>query len=854
MGDDHGVSKMLDQSTRPVLQRYGLATLVSVVAFSVAVLIHTWVEANFFPLFLVAVTVSVWYGGLGPGLWSILVTVVSTFCLFFFFLDPHYVLDLREVLGRLSLFVPAALLIGWLMAAHKRTEKALKEERDFVSAVLQTAGSLVVVTDTQGRLVRFNRACEETTGYSFDEVRGRSVWELFLLPEEVEPVKAVLAALAAGQLRNEYENVWKTRDGRRRLIAWSNTAIRGSGGSVEYVISTGTDITERKQAEIERAQLIHEQAARAAAERITDRVRRLQVITDAALAHLSSDDLPRELLDRICDVLAIDTAAILVLAPEGDALVVRATRGLAAELEPGSRIPVGPVAARSRPADCGAANIEGLDNADGLSSMFRVKGVQASLGVSLVIEGRLIGAIYVGTLLPRHFTQEDNQLLQLVADRVALAIDRAHLYEAERTARAEAEAAQRTLAFVAEAGTVLAGSLDYEATLQSVVQLAVPVVADWCAVDLIEEDGSLRRAALAHADPAKLELARRLQPGFPFDPGAPYSRAKVLRSGQSELISTIPDTLLASSSSDDAAQRELLRSLQPGSIIIVPLAARGHILGTMAYGVAESARRYGPADVVLSEEIARRAALAIDNAGLYHEAQEAVHARDIFLSIASHELKTPLATVKGYAELLLCRQSAEASTNERDRRALQTIYEQAVRLHKLIELLLNVSGVQTGQLSIESRPVDLGALARRLVERMRPTLVQHTLELTSSEEPLVVAGDEFRLEQVLQNLIDNAIKYSPRGGPVSVRLERRGGQIAIDVCDRGLGIPAEALPELFKRFYRVNRSEGQQISGMGLGLYVTKEVISLHGGTITVESEEGKGSIFTVRLPACAEE
>ncbi|HBY95137.1 MAG TPA: hypothetical protein DEP84_14460, partial [Chloroflexi bacterium] len=283
----------------------------------------------------------------------------------------------------------------------------------------------------------------------------------------------------------------------------------------------------------------------------------------------------------------------------------------------------------------------------------------------------------------------------------------------------------------------------------------------------------------------------------------------------------------------------------------IPLKVEGRTVGAMGLSFV-TARDFSADDCDLMLTLGRQCAQALERARLYGEAREAIRARDVFLSLASHELKTPLATLQGHAELLLRRVRGEASGDERLYRSARSIYEQAVRLHRLIDLLLDFSHLQTGQLRIEHKPVDLCTLARRLIEILEPTLKQHRLDLYCPDEPLLVEGDEVRLTEVLQNLINNAIKYSPAGGPVTVRLERQDEQARLIVADQGFGVPAEALGQIFGRFYRAPNVDPQQISGLGLGLAVVKEVVILHGGTIEVESKEGGGSTFTVVLPLLA--
>ncbi len=257
---------------------------------------------------------------------------------------------------------------------------------------------------------------------------------------------------------------------------------------------------------------------------------------------------------------------------------------------------------------------------------------------------------------------------------------------------------------------------------------------------------------------------------------------------------------------------------------------------------AEDRRRMAQMEAEREELLAREHASRL-------EAEAAVRMRDQFLSLASHELKTPLTSLMGYVELLQRRMARDNAVPERDRRAVQVIVEQAGRLNRLLHMMLDISRIQLGQLTIERRPVDLEALAQRVVADLSPTLTHRTIVCEGPGEKVLVDGDEPRLEQVLLNLVQNGVKYSPEGGPITVRLGRQERTATIAVIDEGIGIPHDALPRLFDRFYRAGNVDPQQVSGMGIGLYVVKEIVALHGGSIDVASVEGKGSTLTVMLP-----
>jgi excisionase family DNA binding protein/PAS domain S-box-containing protein len=420
------------------------------------------------------------------------------------------------------------------------------------------------------------------------------------------------------------------------------------------------------------------------------------------------------------------------------------------------------------------------------------------------------------------------------------------------TAQKRAELHQR---FLTAASAVLSSSLSTQATLENLARLAVPTLGDWCVVDMLEDDGGIRPVAIAHTDPSKTATAWEMLRRYPVDPDAPYGTGYVLRSGEPELVPLVPDELLRGVAHDEA-HFELLRALGLYSTVCVPLLIEGQAVGTIALVRSDSLRRYGPDDLALAQELARRAAVALENARLYaraerarEQAEAALRQRDAFFSIAAHELRTPLTSLIGQAQLLQRRGVREGSLSERDQRSVEVVISQAQRLHRLVLALLDLARIEQGRLSIEPAPLELGALLTRVVGELQPMLERHLLAVALPDEPLIVLGDELRLEQVLQNLIANGLRYSPPGSMVAVRLERSGDQALLAVSDQGIGIPADALPQLFQRFFRAENAAAHHRSGLGIGLYVVREIVALHGGAVEVESVEGQGSSFRVTLP-----
>jgi signal transduction histidine kinase len=434
-----------------------------------------------------------------------------------------------------------------------------------------------------------------------------------------------------------------------------------------------------------------------------------------------------------------------------------------------------------------------------------------------------------------------------VASREA---ERAQLLAREQAARAQAEAAEQRIAFLAEASTLLAGSLDYRATLTSIARLAVPHLADWCAVDVVDEAGAPYLVEVAHADPAKIELARAVHERLAPRPDAPTALARVLATGEPVLVPHISPELQTAHIADPE-QLRLVRELGPRSLMVVPLRARDSTLGAVTLASAGSGRVYGPDDLALAVGLARRCALAIDSARLYEQAQEAVRARDEFLSIASHELRTPLAGIKGFAQVLQAAQGRGQLAPEQLARGLQRIDEASNRLNDLIQDLLDVSRIRTGQLLLRPHPLDLAALVYDVTTRFGEQLdAQHRLVVDLVVNPCPVVADAHRIEQILTNLLDNAAKYSPQGGELRLSLTTSDGGVLLRVQDAGIGLPPESMDAVFEPFGRAPNAARRHIPGMGLGLYICREIAQRHGGRIWAESAgEDQGTIFSLWLP-----
>jgi PAS domain S-box-containing protein len=516
--------------------------------------------------------------------------------------------------------------------------------------------------------------------------------------------------------------------------------------------------------------------------------------------------------------------------------------------------------------------------------------------------------------------------------------------------------------FIVEASAALGSSLEFERTLVAVAEQAVPRVADWCVITLCDDEGDLREVAVTHDDPSKLTFVRELQERYPARRGAPAAIVDVIESRRAQLVPEITDEMLAEIAKDEL-HLALLRELGLRSYICAPIVSRDRVHGAITFALAESGRRYTEDDLLIAEEVARRAATAIENAQLYHKAEQRAQAstvletvgdgvflvdrrgvvqlwnpaaveitglregdvlgrkaadaipgwdavaplvtiasepgavgsraetmpleiggREIWLSVTgvdfdegtvyafrditeeraveemkadfvatvSHELRTPLAAIYG-AAVTLRREDLDIDDQVR-MRLLDVVTEESERLAQIVNDVLLASHLDSGRLELAKRPTDIRELVEAVIEsagaHAPPTV---DLRLDVPADVPTVAADPDHLRRVLINLVDNAIKYSPEGGPVAIEIERANGNVRISVCDSGLGIPPGEQQRIFEKFYRLDPNMTRGIGGTGLGLYISRELVRRLDGRIWVESREGGGSRFVVEIPVAPE-
>ncbi len=393
----------------------------------------------------------------------------------------------------------------------------------------------------------------------------------------------------------------------------------------------------------------------------------------------------------------------------------------------------------------------------------------------------------------------------------------------------------------------LTRSLDYEQTLRTLSAAATPVIADYCAVDVVDEDGMLMPVATQHVNPDKIPLAQDVRANYE-DPQTPTSPQFVARTGVPAFVPQVSDEMLVAAAQGNADRLEKMRSLGLVSYMCVPMVANDRVLGVLTLANTESTRQFGNDDLRLALDVASRAALAIDNAQSYRRLQNANRLKDEFLATLSHELRTPLNAVLGYARML----QSGAVAPEKVPQAIEVIGRNAASLAQIVEDVLDVSRIVLGKARLRIEPTDIASVVEDAIATVKPAIDAKGLQLTSVIAPRLpeLPGDATRLQQVVWNLLSNAVKFTPRGGRIEVRVARDAGDIQIVVSDNGIGFPSNFKPHVFERFRQAESSPTRLHGGLGLGLAIARHIVELHGGTIDGESAgEGQGAAFTLRLP-----
>jgi PAS domain S-box-containing protein len=820
----------LRQLASSPLGRYGLAVLSTALALLLQKAFGRFIYPTPFLLFFGAVMLSGWWGGGGPGVLSIGLSVLAVA---YYVLPPVHSLELQpgsEI--PLGLFSLISAGMTRLNVALRRTsaeraellarERLARRETEIERARLhdlfiQAPAIVALFQGPEHVYILSNPLCDEALGHR--QVLGKPVREATPEAERQGFVALLDRVYATGVpfLTQEMPLKFLQADGteREHFINFVCQPTRDAQGRIDGVATFGFDVTDfvraRQKTEALTAELKRtEERYLSFVNQSTEGIFRVDAThpfsvtlpVEEQIQIMLRDAYIVECNDAMARMYGFDNAAVFMGARMDKFLTQddpRNFEALRAFIQRGYR----------------RVDLESHE--------------MARDGTSRIFLNNLVGIIERGQFIGAWGSQRD--------------------VTEQRHAEEELKRAESHARFLSEASAVLASSLDYESTLRNVARLAVPTLADWCVVDLAQPEGTFKRVETVSSSPEEADLVRQVHQFGNTSAANPRSPAvQAFSSAKALLIENVtPERLQQMAQSEEHAR--LLAALRAVSYIAVPMTVRGHAVGVLHFFTSHSGRRYTLEELSLLEDLARRAALSVENARLYREAQEAIRLRDEFLSVASHELKTPLTPLN--LKLQLLAREARRQPDSPFRRAVEDYIaigtRQVKKLSELVSDLLDVARIAGGRLRLESEGVDLGPLAREVVTRHEPEAVRvgSTLVL-EAQESLVGYWDRLRLEQVITNLVDNAIKYGA-GKPIHIQLEAEASRALLRVRDEGIGIAPEKLSRIFERFERA--VSDRHYGGLGLGLYITRTIVEAMGGSIQVESTLGQGATFTVVLP-----
>ena len=669
-------------------------------------------------------------------------------------------------------------------------------------------------------------------------------------PEDRERVLGLIAHSLEGAPHHlEYRIVWPT--GEVRWLEARGELFRAADGSPARMLGICTDVTERRLAEAERD---------AAQRRLEEQAAELEMQTEQLQMQAADMEAQQEELEQQTEELQATNEELL----HSNELLAGA-REIAERAEADTRGILGSIGDPFVVQDH-----EWRFRYVNAAAMARLE--QTGVTHADTVIGRVLWEVYpelLGTAFEREMRRARDEAVPLSFTEFHAPSGRwsemrcypmpggglATLWK-DITQQKRAEEARHFLGRVSE---ILAGSLDRDESCRELAHLLVPRLADWCSIDLVDEGGVLRQLAVAHVDPAKVEWAAKLNERYPADPESKNGAHEVLRTGQPMLLAEIPDALLVAAARDEEHLR-ILREIGFASALTVPLVARGHVIGTMSLVSAESGRRYGDADLALAEELATRAALAIDNAALYRsavrareEAEAANRAKGEFLATMSHELRTPLNAIGGYAQLI--EMGVHGPVTPEQLEALRRVQRSQQHLLSLINDVLNFAKLEAGHVSYDIDRVPVRELLAELEALVAPQLAAKSLRFSCvrCEPTLAMAADAEKTQQIMLNLLSNAIKFTPAGGEIRVEAREQGDWLHIDVSDTGIGIPADRAEAVFEPFVQLARGATSTREGTGLGLAISRDLARAMGGNLTLDSIVEVGSTFTLTLPRAAE-
>ena len=699
-----------------------------------------------------------------------------------------------------------------------------------LAAIVSSSDDAIVSKDLNGIVISWNEAAERMFGYTAEEAIGQSI--RFIIPADRQSEEdEVLRRIRAGKSLSHFDTVRVRKDGSLIPISLTISPIFDADRNVLGASKIARDISERKDRE---ARLAAIEAARA------DLHARLLMLVAASTTlfgtpHLSA--VVASALKVAADLIPADAYVIWRLKQDigwqplgfdGVSPTFASITSAHGKTELDFTEPITVEDVLTWPAGASRRNA------------YIQEGIASMLVIPLTLNGLRQGAFVFYHRMPHRYSDVDVNTAAALGNLTAAAMRNAELFdEHHRVVRA---------GVLADVLRCLSTPLNYQEMLTHMVAVLVPRMADWCAVDLIGRDGKVDRVAAAPVDESKGAMIHELRRRFPdieFTPGASGS---VTTSGQSVFVRRVTDEMLVAAFPGQRERLQLVRALGIVSYICVPLTGKQGAIGAMMFALGESSRQFLDDDFALAQELAHRTAMAIESAQAYEEAQRANRLKDNFLATLSHELRTPLNAILGYTWML----RASALADDRREHALETVERNAKTVSQMLYDLLDVSRIASGKLTLTMQPMDLRTLVLESVESVAPKAAENGLSLhvDAGEDPVLIQGDRARLQQVLWNLLSNALKFTLTGGRINVTLKSDENATTVAVQDSGIGIPVAFQSKVFEPFQQVRLKSTPQIGGLGLGLAIVHQIIELHGGTVTLESEgEGKGSTFTVHLP-----
>lgn len=732
-----------------------------------------------------------------------------------------------------------AVLVFRDISERYSQETALRESELRLRTVLENMPVLLIANADQPLApIMWNGEAERVSGYSAEQFVGNPDALRLIYPDP----NYYAEVMATWDSRRGDFRDWRTwitsKDGERRLISWTSISQKAPvPGWLSW--SIGIDVTEQHLAQ-ERAAL-------------------LQSITAGLLDRLSSQEVADAIVGEVSKALGCSLGTVYLLSDDGEALELISRYGLSDDLHNQyRRLPVSIAAPltdalRDRQPIWLQSQVEYEERYPAIIAAIRHNRTQASVIIPLENNGRMVGGLTFSFTTPHRFSEEERALFVTIGRQCAQALERARLYDAEHQMRRETEQARERLAFLAEASILLAQSLEMQPTLDAIARLAVPRIGDMCFIHVVQDDGTVPLVAVRHTDPSQEASLIENYSLYPPRLDAESGIGWVIRTGQSEIMTEIPPDALENFAVDDR-HLEILGRFELVSFMTVPLTAHGRVAGALTFGVSASGRRYKETDLLLAEELGRRAGLAIENARLFQleqQAREQAEKANLlklqFLGMVSHELRTPLASIKGFASTLLATDVEFGA--EQQQQFISIIDTEADRLRGLVDQLLDLSSLQAGTLQIFPEPQTVGALLDFARAQLVTLTAAHHLEIDIPDPTLPVMADGQRIAQVLVNLVGNAVKYAPAGTTITFRAVPDGGETAlISVTDQGPGIPAEERLQVFELFHRSSGAKARQ-KGVGLGLAICKGLVEAHGGRIWIDDNpEGTGTRISFTL------